>query len=350
MILHKPTEVTRKLPLNFKEADLSLFAHELSMAIHETRLNYLQNVVVTGDGFLYQHKRIRPESFADCRPSRRRDLIKANLRRIKIGLKGDIKDLHKPAVWFTDQWSHMYFHWIMDALPRLFVAKDYIKGRKILLPDKFEKMRFVRESLHAFEIENELVFIPSDQVLRVEDLLIPSHTAPTGNFNEEIVQNMRGYYQDYYDNAHELNLGDKIYVSRAKAKWRKVINEDEVVRLLSRYGFEVIYYEDYSWAEKVAIGSNAKYLVSLHGAGLTNMLFMNDDSFLFEFRLSGDKSNNAFFSMASALNINYLYQICEGDGKDTHKANVHINIDELERNIVQMLAYDSKSTCQPMKG
>ena len=37
------------------------------------------------------------------------------------------------------------------------------------------------------------------------------------------------------------------------------------------------------------------------------MLFLNEKTNLIEIRNKNDKHNNAFFSMASALNLNYFY-------------------------------------------
>ena len=41
---------------------------------------------------------------------------------------------------------------------------------------------------------------------------------------------------------------------------------------------------------------------------LTNMIFLNKNSNLIEIRHYGDKTNNAFFSLASAVGLNYYYE------------------------------------------
>ena len=57
--------------------------------------------------------------------------------------------------------------------------------------------------------------------------------------------------------------------------------------------------------------SRARYVVSNHGAGLTNMLFMKDGARVLELRHVSDYVNNCYFILASALQFDYLYQLCE---------------------------------------
>ena len=70
---------------------------------------------------------------------------------------------------------------------------------------------------------------------------------------------------------------------------------------------------DLSFKEQVSIVFHAKCLISNHGAGLTNMLFMEADTAVLEFRHYEDTHNNCYFSLASALNIKYFYQTCQSD-------------------------------------
>lgn len=80
-----------------------------------------------------------------------------------------------------------------------------------------------------------------------------------------------------------------------------------------------------------------KYLVSLHGAGLTNMLFMHKGGSVLELRKSDDSNNNCYFSLTSALDLNYYYQKCEGDSASTQTANLKVDIQTLKKNIRIMI-------------
>lgn len=141
----------------------------------------------------------------------------------------------------------------------------------------------------------------------------------------------------------EVNFGNKIYISRAGCNLRYVENEAEVMALLEKYGFKKIIADDFSYDEQIAIFSKVKYLVGPHGAGLTNLLFMNKNSFVLEMTTKPDnhKPVTDYYKMASILDINYLYQECEcgTNGhhiKDFHHASLLVDLVKLEKNLKLM--------------
>jgi capsular polysaccharide biosynthesis protein len=53
-----------------------------------------------------------------------------------------------------------------------------------------------------------------------------------------------------------------------------VTNEDEITAWLVQHGFEVIYPEELSVAQQIALYSRATHVIAPGGAALTNMIFM----------------------------------------------------------------------------
>ncbi len=120
---------------------------------------------------------------------------------------------------------------------------------------------------------------------------------------------------------------------------RKISNEESVLLILSRYGFNKVCLEDYSFEEQVEIMINVKHLIANHGAGLTNMLLMQKTGNVLELRKEGDSNSNCFYSLASALNHNYFYQLCQPDDsiRSGHSADLIVDCNLLEINIKMML-------------
>ncbi len=344
MVLQNSSISKRRLPINLKDGDLRLFDKEFEKRIPATTLSRLQNVRVNSDSLILKNLNILPQSFVNAafpasHPSLRMllsTLIKNYLRREKIPVQ------EKPCIWFIDNFSRNYFHWLTDALPRLFSVRHLIPTSTILLPYHYERAEFVKSSLRPFGI-SDLQFIPESQVFLLRDLFLPSPTAVTGNYNDQLIRSMRHFYAPYYSNQRlTIDCGHKIYISRAKASRRKILNEDEVVGLLSRFGFRTVYFEDLSFDEQASIALNAKYLISNHGAGLTNMLFMESGTCVLELRKEDDCNNNCYFSLASALDLEYFYQTCacENNDLDGHMANVAsliVDLQRLRENVVLML-------------
>jgi len=92
----------------------------------------------------------------------------------------------------------------------------------------------------------------------------------------------------------------------------------------------VIHFEDLTWEEQVKLSFNTKLMISIHGAGLTNMLFMHPNSDIVEIRRKGDYHNNCYYSLASALSHNYYYM--EGNISDSHLSK-GINIHDFSEDI-----------------
>ena len=84
-----------------------------------------------------------------------------------------------------------------------------------------------------------------------------------------------------------------------------------MIEVLRAFNFRIVRTEDYSFAEQVRLAAGARYLVSNHGAGLTNILFMRPGSSVLELRHATDCINNCYFTLASALNLKYFYQTCQ---------------------------------------
>ncbi len=128
-----------------------------------------------------------------------------------------------------------------------------------------------------------------------------SLTAPTGNYNKEIINKVR----DRFNPNTVAKPLRKIYIFRQKARYRKITNESEVVALLRYYGFEIHYFENYAFTEQVILMQQTSHLICSHGSGLINMLFMPKNCEVLELRNRDDNRNNCFYKLALDLEHNY---------------------------------------------
>ncbi|MBC8032334.1 MAG: glycosyltransferase family 61 protein [Pyrinomonadaceae bacterium] len=328
----------RKLPVNFDQGDLELFRHVLEQVIPATTVRELRDVRVSADGLLFKGGRILAESFAF--PSHMGLWKKRSILKFFIDsyIFKSLRRFDAPAFWITDNWSEAYFHWVADALTRLFVVKDQLGDMVLLLPHQYKALKFVQPSLKPFGIRN-IEFLAPDEVLACEKLIVPMQTAPSGHYNEEILRGLSDLLVGFYNPSHDSSSADRIYISRERAGKRRLENEKEVIHALQEFDFQIVYAEEHSFEQQVKMASDSRYLVSNHGAGLTNMLFMRGGTSVLELRHKTDRINNCYFTMASALNLNYFYQTCEPEnaGEDAHVANLHVDVEELRKNLRLMI-------------
>jgi len=114
------------------------------------------------------------------------------------------------------------------------------------------------------------------------------------------------------------------------------------MELITKYGFKKVKMQNYSYQQQIQICHNATYIIGPHGAGLTNMLFMKNNSYILEL---SSKPNQDFFTgfyfLANACNHFYLYQKCEIGSKsirqDSHQGSLLVDIAKLEKNLKIML-------------
>ena len=332
--IYPETLAKRKLPVNFDQAHLPLFDHELQRAIPQSRLLKFKNIRVSPEGLLFKGTRILPESFAfpdHLQEWKLRSVVKFLSQNYVLRSR---RRIDSEVLWITDYWSKGYFHWLADALTRLWVMRDRLDDLLLLLPAGYESLDYVRSSLEAFAVKN-VEFIRPNEVLEIASLLMPSHTAPSGHYNEEIIRSVRSVLLSAYGGSGQAK---KIYISRQHAAKRRIVNEDEVAQVLRRSGFETIYAEELSFAQQVQICSRARCIVSNHGAGLTNMLFMPEGGSVLELRHQTDRINNCYFTLSSALNLNYFYQTCRPayDGPEPHTADLIVDPEELQSNLASL--------------
>jgi capsular polysaccharide biosynthesis protein len=223
------------------------------------------------------------------------------------------------------------------VLPRLFTIREEIGNATLLLPAVFQRQRYIAPSLKPFTIQ-EVKFV--HEICRCENFKMPTHTAPSGNYNESIIGSLKDLYTDFYQNARSDHTHNKVYISRSKAQNKKIVNEGECIAILKEFGFKTVCFEDYSFQEQVNIALHAQYLISNHGAGLTNMFFMKPGSSVFELRQKEDAKHNCFFALASTVNLKYYYQLCDSEnpGEDAHTASLIVDCQLFRKNIEQMLA------------
>ncbi len=302
--------VERKAPKNnLNKIDL-LFSNEILKIIPEPKINIFKFML------LNQHLYFGNASKKQLNIFLQGYYSLSFAQTIKLLIKGRIKYL-KEGVVITDLWTRGYFHWLLDSLPRLIlVDKPEIT---ILLPIELKNFEFIESSLRLLGF-HKLYFMNQHEYKFIKKLNFPLQLGPTGNYNEEVVKEVRKRYLNGFKN-NERNRN--IYISRSKASRRKIANEELIIPLLLSYGIEIIHCEDLSFLEQVELFSETKLLISNHGAGLSNMLFLEGNSRVIEIRLQDDSLNNCYFSLASALDIDYYY--FEAESMNSSLKDAHLN-------------------------
>ena len=134
----------------------------------------------------------------------------------------------------------------------------------------------------------------------------------------------------------------RVYISRKKARFRTVTNETEIIPILKKFNFEIVYSEDLSPQKQLELFSNTEYLISIHGAGLTNVIFMRPNTTLLELRkdtlgfvngkLESNRLYNTYYHICDNTKMKYFYLNCPSPTPEMSRlyADVIVNPQELE--------------------
>jgi len=231
-----------------------------------------------------------------------------------------------------------YYHWIVESLIRLAEYKNSLDQLVLLLPERAKNFEFIESSLQAFDI-SRIYFYPNDRLLRLSRLSFAANPYKTGVYNPKSLKRLRKELLTYSEKYSSKDFNyKKIYVSRAKSRSRKIVNEVDFKQLVMEHNFHVIHFEDFGFWDQVKICSQAEVIISPHGAALTNMLFQEKQCTVIELLSEKVQSYMIFWSLASALELRYYYVVCpQSESTESFdKANLVAPLEEI-RNVISTI-------------
>lgn len=318
------------MPRNLLPGDEPLFSHEYTKQFGETQAWQLADVSVSASGYIARRLLPLPQSFSSVPRGMRRSLVLA--RALRQGLFWRSTPFELPGLCVTDEFSNGFFHWICDVLPRLEalseVSPKELASRQVLVPE-MANFPYVRPSLAAYRLRGIREIVGRERV-RCADLLVVPALAPTGNYRIRHIVALRERMRAFFETPRLLR---RVYISRAHAPRRRVVNEKEISPVLEKHSIQNVALENLDFAEQVRLVGSAELLVGGHGAGLANMCWTAPGTRVLELRRRGDVANNCYYSLASALDLPYYYLQCDPvtPGSDTHSGDLVVDPNELDR-------------------
>jgi glycosyltransferase involved in cell wall biosynthesis len=225
---------------------------------------------------------------------------------------------------------HNYYHWLVEGLLGLDVltrAMGLDPSVKIALPKSMDINALLdhRESLEAIGLGGrEIVEVGADLIRVREAIWIDS----------DLVQSMpKPYLQDFQQRIASLYAEvrpprtRRLLVAR-KGPTRKIHNLELVQGYLSRYGFETVYLEGMSMRDQILLFQSADFIVSPHGAGLSNLLFCNPGTKVIEL-MPAVELRTFFWIISQKLDLVHGLQFCDTTGDSGFQSSIQVDIGKL---------------------
>lgn len=316
--------ISTKYPINLQESDRHLFDQVANYRIDIPQIKKLKKVFVTNNGFVLKNGILNKKSGLNLISKNDhtfyfdywRTALEQNIV-CKFGKS--IPSVHlteKTYLLIHSKWLN-YSFWITEYLQRLTRVENEIglKNLILLYPEEWDTIPYISESLKAFQIEH--FRIPAGHHLFIDNLIFPEVREITSYFYPEHIKLVRNRLLDEAKQRSQLtHTPKKIYLTRGKNVKRAIANEDDLQICFTKKGFEIVSFENLSVWDQIIYMNNADILFTNHGAGFSNVIFMEPNKIALEF-LEQDFAHYAnpfpHWKLASAVDVNYAYQLCLSD-------------------------------------
>lgn len=257
-----------------------------------------------------------------------------------LSIKGSVVNLSLSGL------ENNYYHFLVEFLARLYLlTKSKIQPDYYIFP---QLTKFQREFIDLRGIdETRILRLEKGQVIQADALIVPSlinnwECIDFRDYMHYQKQWLPSWTSQLYRPFIPANsLAEKqIYITRKKAKYRCVENEDALVNVLSQYGFQSYELESLSVAEQISLFNSASFIIAPHGAGLVNMSFCRSGVNILE--LYSENYHDASFRIqANILGHNYNYLV----GKTKKKRVFRPQVEDMVVDIAAVENFLQKLIC-----
>jgi capsular polysaccharide biosynthesis protein len=330
-LLHKGLFIKRKPPVNYNEIKNAKDFIQLEEYIEPCYLCELSNAYLSPYGIVFKNGRVVKESVYSMFTNNRNAFTfykKILFNKVKK-VSGDCLVAH-------NSYYDNYYHWTMEALPRIFSVKEITPNLKLLIHEKLKP--FIEYYLSFFSF-TDIVFMKDDELVLAEKLWLPMHTAAGLRHNEGLIRDMACFIKDKNGAVSHQYTADKVFISRKKATFRRAVNEDEAFNVLRESGFQKIILEDVPVKEQIDLFKGVKVFAGIHGAGFSNLMYMNEGKLLIDI-IHEEHPQDAFYNLSCAFNIAYMRVDCKGTGVHKYCGSDDIKVDVKKLEFQSFIQHD----------
>lgn len=335
-LLLREEVIKRKLPENINQNDYKIFKKDLKIKINRVYYYKIYNFFfLTNNNFYTKSKEILFD-FLQIKGISQFQFIKKILLLIYFNLKNFTKlssktKYIKRGIIIHNRHSYGYFHWINDIILKVIIIKKFkiFKKYPVILPKNLNN-NFHIESLKLLNVS----FIVQKDNLKIKEAIYIPDVSPSGSPRPKLVNLLRKNLIKKNNN----NKNQKIYISRKKSR-RSIFNEEELIKILLKYNFKIYFMEDLKIIDQISLCNSAKIVIGMHGAGLTNCIWMKKNTTLIEIRPRDELNLNCYFTLSNILKLRYYYFFCDKKSvfKTINNAEYSLDIEKFESDFCKIL-------------
>lgn len=229
------------------------------------------------------------------------------------------------------------YGWFHETLPKLRWYEEYctVTGESPTLIVNSPLRPYQRQTLEWMGYGADSWLEQGREVTHVDRLVVAPHPIrlegnPSRGFATEVGW-AAGRILSNLPSPSEASP-ERVYVSRADATRRRVVNEGEVMDVLRPRGFERHEPGHRSIESQARLFAGADVVVGPHGLGFFNLMYCEEGTGFVEL-FAPDGVDESYFVVANERDMDYEYLVCEPVDDGTHdrpiNRDVRVDVDRL---------------------
>ena len=211
-------------------------------------------------------------------------------------------------------------HWLTEALVKIWTCKDILQKNDQFLIPKSNMTEFAIDSIKALGFKNKCIVHDTSKVI-FQKVKVINSSGRQAEFDPCLLEIRKTILEKTNNSVLPSKKFYVLYVKRHKNSKRKIINEREMLELLkSKFEVKVIDPSQLSFSQQVSEFSKTKCVISVHGAALSNMIWMKEGSHVIELFKDIQSYDGNFYGppnspshwysrLSAVMNLNYhLFQ------------------------------------------
>jgi Glycosyltransferase 61 len=176
------------------------------------------------------------------------------------------------AVLCSKRGATNYGHFIVEMLPKAFLVRQHFPNTPLyyIVPgDRARLGDVIMDSFQMLGIDGQYLVRCSQEPAFFEEVILVDGLTQHGQYMSPVVVECL----DCLASMVVPEPGERIYVSRRSAHFRKLRNEDELAPIFKEYGYRVIDPGVLPFRAQIAAFRGARSIIGVDGAGMTNICF-----------------------------------------------------------------------------
>jgi hypothetical protein len=178
---------------------------------------------------------------------------------------------HRSVISLRHPWEWNYYHFYLDVLGkmRIFDELGIDQSTPLVVGRYAMELPFAQQVLQTGGLKDRTWIVQADTYVLADEVYY-CRTKQSHKFKADYFLDLMGVP------ACRDEFNERVFLTRGSSVVRHILNMDELEVLLRRHDFRIVDVADWTIEQQIDLFSKTRYLIGIHGAGFTNIIFRRD--------------------------------------------------------------------------